>query len=131
MYLQSGGTAVSYVVRSRTERCSSIFKKGIMFRHNKRWCKNKLKQATNTCAASPPAYPSSTTAARARTRPSQDGTAGDDELRAAAVRLSDGMIVVGGYTGGGWGDYEEDERNWAVIALDASGSFLWNWEVKN
>ncbi|CAN0076073.1 unnamed protein product [Pylaiella littoralis] len=41
--------------------------------------------------------------------------------------MSDGMIVLGGYTGSEWGSTTDDVRSWAVLALDATGEELWKW----
>lgn len=49
----------------------------------------------------------------------------------AAVALSDGGVVLGGYFKGAWNEVvAEGEHDFAAVKLDTAGTLVWRWQVK-
>lgn len=58
----------------------------------------------------------------------QNGTIGDDFLRAAAMG-DEGSVLLVGDTSGNWTGVNAGSFDFAAIKLDASGKELWRWQV--
>ena len=61
-------------------------------------------------------------------RVSQNGTDGQDEIRAILLG-DDGSVVLAGYTHGNWSGLNAGEADFAACKLDADGREVWRWQV--
>ena len=58
----------------------------------------------------------------------QGGTTEDDIIRGVAS-VSDGSVVLAGYTKGAWIGANDGSYDFAAVKLDAEGTEVWRWQV--
>lgn len=60
----------------------------------------------------------------------QEGSSGDDYMRAASALDDGGVIVAGYYNGTGWdGAISSRLSDFAAVKLDSDGEVVWRWQV--